>query len=721
MPPRTVRDDEPHRRHALLGHDHRGDGGDEQQLDDARLREGHVAPERASRGVGARDGLHRAAMVERPGGGADNRGRSRPDAADAGGDCGRRRRPPVPSPPCGCLACPPGPTSASPSLALVALAFIIVTGAGRAAHRLRPRLLRLADLRGGPARRRRSTYHAMIEFVNRMITGLVSLAVIARRARLAASGCPGAATSPGGRSGWWPASSPRSCSAASSCCSTSRRPFVIGHFLLSIVLVWNAVVLHERAGHDGSPAAAAGAGPRPHARPGCSWSAAAVRAGHRHDRHRHRAPRRRRGRRAPALRHRRGRPHPQRRRLGLPGPRGLDARRAAPPGTPGRGRPPGRGCSSASSCARARSATCSTSPACRRGSWRSTSLGSVARVDRGAALPPRARGPPGRGPARQTDGLMPPSLRPGRRPVRCSPVACRARPRSRSRSRTSTTTPRARRARGSSSSGTTRSTSCRYVTFVLQKLFGYSLEKAEKLMLEVHDEGPGGRVAAAPRRRPSSTCSASTSTACGPPCSRTDVVFRFRRTFAAQGPGPLRGEPRHGRARGHPGGVRGPRLGARRRRRQPGAAPAVPHGPRHRRRRRPASTRTWCTTTCSASRREVLAAVAALDRPRRARPGDPRAVDGRPERRAPRARHRARRGRGRLPRPRARRPHAPDAGRSTSSSAAWSTRPSAPWPLDARVTPSAAAVSGRPGRPARRAAVATVGVVDGAGHASARG
>ena len=28
--------------------------------------------------------------------------------------------------------------------------------------------------------------------------------------------------------------------------------FVIGHFLLSIVLVWNAVVLHERAGHDGS-------------------------------------------------------------------------------------------------------------------------------------------------------------------------------------------------------------------------------------------------------------------------------------------------------------------------------------------------------------------------------------------------------------------------------------------------------------------------------------
>ncbi len=28
-----------------------------------------------------------------------------------------------------------------------------------------------------------------------------------------------------------------------------------------------------------------------------------------------------------------------------------------------------------------------------------------------------------------------------------------------------------------------------YVTFVLQKLFGYSLEKATELMLEVHNEG----------------------------------------------------------------------------------------------------------------------------------------------------------------------------------------------------------------------------------------
>ena len=34
-------------------------------------------------------------------------------------------------------------------------------------------------------------------------------------------------------------------------------------------------------------------------------------------------------------------------------------------------------------------------------------------------------------------------------------------------------------------------------------------------------QGSGGRVAAAPGRRPRSTCSASTSTACGPRCSRT--------------------------------------------------------------------------------------------------------------------------------------------------------------------------------------------------------
>ena len=73
-----------------------------------------------------------------------------------------------------------------------------------------------------------------------------------------------------------------------------------------------------------------------------------------------------------------------------------------------------------------------------------------------------------------------------------------------------------------------------YVTFVLQKLFGYSHEKAETLMLDVHQKGRAV-VSNGTRRRPSSTCSASTSTACGPRCSRTDVVFRFRRTFQPKG------------------------------------------------------------------------------------------------------------------------------------------------------------------------------------------
>ena len=31
-----------------------------------------------------------------------------------------------------------------------------------------------------------------------------------------------------------------------------------------------------------------------------------------------------------------------------------------------------------------------------------------------------------------------------------------------------------------------------YVTFVLQKLFGYSLEKATRLMLDVHEKGRAG-------------------------------------------------------------------------------------------------------------------------------------------------------------------------------------------------------------------------------------
>ena len=88
---------------------------------------------------------------------------------------------------------------------------------------------------------------------------------------------------------------------------------VAGHYLLSAVLVANAVVLHHKAGEpDGhrrraraTPAAAA-------AVPRRSSALAGARAGHRHARHRQRAPQRRRRRRPPAVRGRHRRPRPQR-------------------------------------------------------------------------------------------------------------------------------------------------------------------------------------------------------------------------------------------------------------------------------------------------------------------------------------------------------------------------------------------------------------------------
>jgi cytochrome c oxidase assembly protein subunit 15 len=92
----------------------------------------------------------------------------------------------------------------------------------------------------------------MVEFLNRTVTGLVSIAVIAavlgslvrvpRRADLTrwsfglvvgvlANAVLGGIT----------------------VLTELTPPIVAAHFLLSIYLVWNAVVLHERAGHDGSP------------------------------------------------------------------------------------------------------------------------------------------------------------------------------------------------------------------------------------------------------------------------------------------------------------------------------------------------------------------------------------------------------------------------------------------------------------------------------------
>ena len=75
-----------------------------------------------------------------------------------------------------------------------------------------------------------------------------------------------------------------------------------------------------------------------------------------------------------------------------------------------------------------------------------------------------------------------------------------------------------------------------YVTFVFQKLFGYSLEKATSLMLDVHEKG-GPSCRRGRGRRPSSTCSDCTSTACGPRCSRTsDLLLRRRRAVIVRRP-----------------------------------------------------------------------------------------------------------------------------------------------------------------------------------------
>ncbi|MBU3700873.1 MAG: heme A synthase [Acidimicrobiia bacterium] len=96
-------------------------------------------------------------------------------------------------------------------------------------------------------------YHAMIEFLNRTITGLVSVAVIAavlgsllrspRRADLT----------------WWSLGLVAGVIGqivlgGLTVLFELQPPFVIAHFLLSIVLVWNSYVLFVRAGHASGPA-----------------------------------------------------------------------------------------------------------------------------------------------------------------------------------------------------------------------------------------------------------------------------------------------------------------------------------------------------------------------------------------------------------------------------------------------------------------------------------
>ena len=136
-------------------------------------------------------------------------------------------------------------------VALVALVFIIVTGA---AVRLTGSGLGCSDW---PTCEENSLvapleYHAMIEFVNRMITGLVSVAVIVavlgslvrqpRRRDLT----------------WWSLGLVAGVLGqivlgGLTVLFELRPPFVIAHFILSMVLVWNAVVLHQRGRYASVP------------------------------------------------------------------------------------------------------------------------------------------------------------------------------------------------------------------------------------------------------------------------------------------------------------------------------------------------------------------------------------------------------------------------------------------------------------------------------------
>ncbi|WP_208027514.1 COX15/CtaA family protein [Rhabdothermincola sediminis] len=130
-------------------------------------------------------------------------------------------------------------------LALLALAFIVVTGA---AVRLTGSGLGCSDWPTCEQGRLVAPleYHAMVEFVNRTITGVVSVAVI-----LAVLGS--LAREPRRRDlTWWSLGLVAGVLAqivlGGIVVLLHLAPLsVIGHFLLSIVLLWNAVVLHERA------------------------------------------------------------------------------------------------------------------------------------------------------------------------------------------------------------------------------------------------------------------------------------------------------------------------------------------------------------------------------------------------------------------------------------------------------------------------------------------
>ena len=96
-------------------------------------------------------------------------------------------------------------------------------------------------------------YHAMIEFVNRTVTGLVSVAVI-----LAVLGS--LLRSPRRRDLTWLSLGlvggviGQIVLGGLTVLFELQPPFVIAHFALSMILIWNAFVLHERSNYAQSPA-----------------------------------------------------------------------------------------------------------------------------------------------------------------------------------------------------------------------------------------------------------------------------------------------------------------------------------------------------------------------------------------------------------------------------------------------------------------------------------
>ncbi len=136
-------------------------------------------------------------------------------------------------------------------LAIVAQVFITVTGA---AVRLTGSGLGCSDwptCEQGRVVAPMGDLHAWIEFGNRLVTGLVSISVILavlgafarvpRRTDLCwwASGLVGGVLANAVLGGIT--------------VKTHLTPqMVMAHFLLSVLLIWNAVVLHHRASHDGS-------------------------------------------------------------------------------------------------------------------------------------------------------------------------------------------------------------------------------------------------------------------------------------------------------------------------------------------------------------------------------------------------------------------------------------------------------------------------------------